>query len=219
MAYISGDMTRWENTIDKMESKTNKSNAFMLELVNFQYGYIAWCLNNEQAAAAKEYLAKGEEYLKILEQNGYQLSMVFAYRSAFYGFGIMLNILKAPFYGPKNLKYARQSVQLDANNPLGYVQLGNRQYYMPEAFGGSKSLALEYYQKAEKLFEKKASQIKEDWNYLNVLVMMAQIYDRLNDLDSAKRYYEKILTREPEFRWVKDLLYPRLLDRMRYNRE
>ena len=216
-AYIMNDMSKWEKTIDAMNSQPDKSNAFMMELVNYQYGYIAWCLGNDKNKLAEQYLRDGEKNLDILEERNYQLTMINAYRAAFYGYRIKLNIFKAPFYGPKSLKCARLSIDLDPKNPYGYIQLGNSQYYMPEVFGGSKTLALEYYQKAEMLFEKDTSGTTENWNYLNLLVTIAQAFDHLKDYDSARRYYQKILSVEPAFAWVKNELYPALLKKMNNN--
>lgn len=218
-AYIHKDMGTWEKIIERMNSQPDKSNPFMMELVNYQYGYIGWCLDNDKEKLAEKFIEVGEKYLDILEKRNYQTSMVDAYRAAFYGYKIKLNVFKAPFYGPKNLKYAKRSVDLDPENPCGYIQLGNSEYYMPEAFSGSKKKALEYYHKAEALFDKNPSETRENWNYINLLVIMAQAFEHINDYDSAKNYYQKILNIEPEFSWVKDELYPVLLKKMKDNRK
>ena len=52
-------MSNWKIIIDKMESKPDKSEIFILELVNYQYGYIGWCLENDDKVQAKKYLKRG----------------------------------------------------------------------------------------------------------------------------------------------------------------
>ncbi len=217
-AYIINDMEHWKNVIDEMERQKNKSNAFILELINYQYGYIAWCIGMKKEDQAKKYLSLGEKNVMLLENNGYQLSMVNAYKAAFYGYHIGLSIFQAPFLGPKSMSCAKQAIQLDENNPFGYIQRGNVEYFMPVIFGGSKELGLKYYEKAEKLMENNPEQLKNDWNYLNLLVMIAQGYNELKQYDRTKAYYEKIIRIEPGFLWVKDELYPELMKKLNENR-
>lgn len=209
-AYINNNMTEWGRIIDKMESSSHKTSDLILELVNYQYGYIGWCLGIKNQNGAKKYLSLAETNLKKLEISNYKLSMVNSYKSAFYGFRISLNTYKAPFYGPKSLQYAKTAIQLDAGNPYGYIQLGNIEFFMPAIFGGSKERAIEYYRIAQKLMEDKG-EIVNDWNYLNLLVVIAQAYRDIDNISMAREYYEKILEIEPDFLWVKKVLYPEVL--------
>ena len=41
-AYIGNKMDKWKTTIDEMEANQKKSAEFLLELINYQYGYIGW---------------------------------------------------------------------------------------------------------------------------------------------------------------------------------
>jgi hypothetical protein len=214
-AYIINDMKAWEKKIVEMNLQNGKSNEFIMELVNYQYGYIAWCIGNDKDDAAEKYLDLAEKNLSILEKAVYKLSLVNSYKSAFYGYRIGLNKFRAPFIGPKSVECAKLAIKLDDKNPYGYIQYGNSQYYMPTVFGGSKSVALEYYQKAEKLMELDENQIKNDWNYLSLLSIIAQAHTALKDYGSAKYYYDKILKIEPNFLWVKNELYPQLIKKMK----
>jgi hypothetical protein len=213
-AYIDSDMSRWKKVIDEMDQKKDKSNDFRIELLNYQYGYIGWCIGNKKSEIAEKYIRLGELNLADLEESGYSPSCLNAYKSAFFGYRIGLNILKAPFFGPRSVDCAKLAMKQDDKNPYGYIQYANSQYYMPSAFGGSKSEALKYYLKAELLMENNRDQIKEDWNYLSLLSMIAQAYTELNDFIRAKVYYIKILTLEPNFLWVKNELYPQLLQKL-----
>jgi tetratricopeptide (TPR) repeat protein len=209
-AYISNNMKQWKTVMDKMNRETNRSNDFLIELLNYQYGYIGWCIGNKENEQAKKYLALAEKNIEILEKQSFELSILNAYKSAFYGYKVGLNKLQAPFIGPKSVECAKKAIELDKNNPYGYIQIGNSEFYMPSVFGGSKTVALENFIKAEKLMERNPEKIKNDWNYLSLLAMIVMTYKELKEYELAKYYCEKALKTEPEFLWVKLDLYPEI---------
>jgi len=214
-AYISNNMGKWKNVIDEMDKKSNKSNEFLMELLNYQYGYIAWCIGNKKDKLAQQYIDLGDKNIQILEKANYKISLVNSYKSAFYGYKLGLNKLQAPFIGPKSVECSKLAMQQDDKNPYGYIQYGNSQYYMPAFFGGSKKVAVEYYEKAKKLMELDENQIKQDWNYISLLTIIAQAYTELKFYKTAQTYYEKILRIEPGYLWVKNELYPELLKKIK----
>ena len=209
-AYISNNMKQWKLVMDKMNQETNRNNDFLLELINYQYGYIGWCVGNKEHKQAKEILALAEKNIEILEKNNFEPSMLNAYKSAIYGYKIGLNKFQAPFIGPKSVDCAKKAIELDKNNPFGYIQIGNSEFYMPSAFGGSKTVALENFKKAEKLMERNPEKIINDWNYLSLLAMIVMSYKELKQYELAKYFCEKALKTEPEFLWVKLDLYPEI---------
>ena len=216
-AFISNDLNLWKNVLDDMHQQKNKSNDFKLELLNYAYGYIGWCIAKKNYTLAKQYLEMGDVNLLALEKLAYKPSWTNSYKSAFYGFRIGLSMIKAPILGPKSVACANLAMKQDVKNPYGFIQYANIQYYMPPVFGGSKSEALNYYLMAQKIMEGDPVQIKENWNYLNLLTMIAQTYTQLNDFQSAKAYFVKILNIEPNFLWVKNKLYPNCLKKINQN--
>lgn len=210
-AYLNGDMVLWKVTIDKMEQARHEQSDSILELVNYQYGYIAWCIGNKKNDEASKYLAKGRANIQLLEKMKHKLSELVAYKSAFNGYEIGLNKAKAPFIGTKSIDWALQAIQLDKNNPFGYLQYANCQFHMPSIFGGSKTTALEYYLKTEKLMESNEYFTQQNWNYLSLLTSIAKTYEVTGRLAMAKLYYEKILKIAPDYLWVKKELYPKIL--------
>ncbi|MGE5419345.1 MAG: hypothetical protein ACM3UT_04125 [Chloroflexota bacterium] len=214
-AYVNNNMDKWKNVIDKMQASGVDDNEVLLELVNYQYGYIGYCLGFNKDKEARKYLSLAEDNLSKLEKAGYRMPVLNAYRSAFYAFRISLNTISAPFNGPKSLDHARKSVELDHKNYFGYTQLGNAYFYMPAAFGGSKKTAFENFSKARSLMEIDPSLIKCNWNYLSLLVTIAQSRAYLEEYEKAKGEYENILKIEPGFLYVKDDLYPKLLAKMK----
>lgn len=210
-AYISSNMIEWKRVMDNMNLQKEKNNEFILELINYQYGYIGWCISTKRYDEAEKHIEQAQKNTEILRKSNYKLSMINSYEAALLGFRISMNKFKAPFYGPKSVEHAKTAVLLDANNPYGYLQLGNSEYYMPSTFGGSKTEALEYYLKAITLMESNPSQIKNDWNYLGLLTQVALTYEKLEQYDLALKQYQKILKIEPSYQWVKDDLYPKFL--------
>jgi tetratricopeptide (TPR) repeat protein len=213
-AFINGNMTYWRSVINRMDTVKIKSNDYLLCLVNYQYGYIAWCLGNKKNDEAKKYLDLAEKNLLILSKDQKNHSLVNAYNAAFYGYKIGLNRLTAPFFGLKSIDCANEAMKLDKENPLGYVQYGNIQFYMPSVFGGSKKEALKYYLKALELMEKNPVDVKENWNYLSLQIVIAQSYSYLDDFKSSFAYLDRILKIEPDFGYVKNELYLQVLKKM-----
>jgi hypothetical protein len=207
-------MELWKNVIDRMDTVTNKNNSTLLELVNYQYGYIGYCLGYDKKEEAKKYLDLATENIELLEKKKYHPAILNAYKSAFYSYKISLDKILAPVLGMKSIESARSAIELDEENYFGYIQSGNIQFYMPSSFGGSKKDALEYFLKAKELIEKNPDDTVENWNYLSLLVIIGQSYYYLNDYPAAKKVYENILRLEPGFLYVKNELYPDLIMKM-----
>ena len=213
-AFVSNRMERWKGVIDRMSLSENKSNEFVLELVNYQYGYIGYCIRQNLKDEVKLYLKAATANIEKLENNNYKPALTNAYKCAFYGFRIELNGLSAPINGPKSLKYGLLALDLDSNDYFVCLQYGNILFNMPAAFGGSREEGLRYFLKAKKIIESKPSELVENWNYPGLLVTVAQSYTQTGDFLSAKAVYEMILEKEPDFIYVKDELYPDLLKKM-----
>ena len=213
-AYINNNMELWKNVMNRMNSIEDKSNDLILELVNYQYGYIGYCFRFNKKDEAKEYLDLMQKYIDLLENRNFRLSTINAYKSAICGFRMEYNILSVPFYGLKSIRYAKLAFKLDSNNYMAYIQNGNVQVHMPASAGGSKKQGIGYYLKAREILEKDTANIKENWNYLNLLIDIAQSYCSLNEFSPAKKIYEYILVLEPGFIYVRDDLYPHLLEKM-----
>lgn len=208
-AYINGNMTNWKKTLVEMEKQTDKSDAYILELINYQYGYIGWCIGTKKTQEAKDWMKKMEGNLNLLEKKKYRLSSVFAYKSAMVGFNIGINKSQAPFIGPTSVSHAKKALELDANNPLGNIQLGNVKFYTPAVFGGSKTEAIEHFRTAQQHMERSKDGIVGDWNYLSLLTIIADSYYQTKEYDKALGYLDKALKIEPRFLWVKNELYPK----------
>jgi len=210
-AYITNRMDLWKNLIDKMEAEKSRDSEQVLELINYQYGYIGYCIGFKKRDEARRYLELAEKNIEILEKSNYKLSDLHAYRCAFYGFKIGLNKLSAPVNGMKSLDHVKKALDLDKENYFAWIQYGNIQFYMPAAFGGSKKEGIAYFLKARQMLERDPADLTDNWNYLSLLIIIGQSYTYINDFSSAQAVYEEILKREPDFLYVKNELYPELL--------
>lgn len=209
-AYVNNKMEHWKNVIDKMETVEGRTNEMTLELINYQYGYIGYCLDFNIEEEAKKYFSLASKNIDQLDKAGYKKSIINAYKSAFYGFRISFNKLSAPVNGSKSLDHVKLALEQDKGNFLAYVQYGNAKLNMPAAFGGSKKEALEYFLIARKILEKNPAETKGNWNYLNLMILIAKTYEALHEYKMAGIIYEDILKIEPGFTYVRDELYPQL---------
>nr|WP_319999352.1 hypothetical protein [uncultured Draconibacterium sp.] len=209
-AYISNRMDDWKVIIDSLEQNKTESVDYLSELVNYQYGYIGYCLGADKDKEAKDYLDLAENNLEILENKNVDPALVDAYKAAFWGFKIGLSPIKAPIFGRRCIKNADRALELNNKLPFAHVQYGNAYFYMPAVFGGSKEVAIEHFLQAIEQMEASPAELENDWNYLSLLSLTGQSYEKVDEYDKAKNIYEKALQFEPDFKWIKDELYPDL---------
>ncbi|MEG1585554.1 MAG: hypothetical protein RR346_01625 [Bacteroidales bacterium] len=198
-AFIQNNPTKWKEAMTTcIPAKSPQEKLLRME---YLYGYIGWCIRDQNKPEGAYYLDLFKKYLKddILPEYYQQL-----YLSIAYGYGILLDTEKAMSAGPKSLRAINKAIDLDPENPLGYIQKGNVMLKMPSIFGGSAHKALKYFAKAESLMEKKKNQPIQSWIYLHLLCTMSDLYQQENQCDIAKKYYNKIQAIEPELFWLKN---------------
>jgi tetratricopeptide (TPR) repeat protein len=210
-SFITNEMDSWKLVIDEMH-KTNKSNPEMLkELINYEYGYIGWCIGNNQKKQAKDYLDSMEENLETLKSGSDSKSTYHAYMAAAYGFKIGLSAWRAPFLGPKSMEHAEKAIENDSLNFQANTELGNIWNHMPAVFGGSDEKALKYYQNAIAIYENSEEELKyKKWLYLNIVATSGKIEFERKNYSQALHFYKKALKIEPRFKWVMNELLPEL---------
>jgi tetratricopeptide (TPR) repeat protein len=172
------------------------------------YGYVAYLIGIEEDDEAENYIEEAEPYIERLKgYNAYQ-SPAEALHGAFIAYKIGINKARAVFLGPQSMKHINNAIEIDPDNPKGWIEKGNAEYHMPRYLGGSYEQAAKYYKKAIAYFEDNDSQSKCSWIYLNALAWLAQSYDKMGEIRKARATYQKILSVEPGFTWVSDELYP-----------
>ena len=212
-AYISGDMNKWASVIYTIEKQNPSSVDAKLELISYYYGYTAFLIGTKKYDTAQKYLERAEKHIEELLKLAPNNATAYAFKGSFIGFRIGMSKFKAVSLGPESSQNLKRSLEIDPHNIQGNVDKANALYYTPKLFGGSKVEALKMLKKATILIEKSGN-TSQNWFYINVLTLTAQTYDKLNQLQQAKAAYEKIIRFEPDYKWVKNELYPELLKRM-----
>lgn len=208
LAYVQGDMSRWEAIIRLMEERSDDfSDEERKELISYYYGYISFLLETDQKDKVQDYIIKGEKHLNALLKSAPNDVTALAYKGSFIGFRIGTNKFKALTLGNESISYINRAYKLDSQNVQAILDKGNLLYHMPGIFGGDKKEAVRLYEKAVLRMEKHQN-LKQNWLYLNVLTTIARHYEEEKQWQKAVLIYEKILQQEPEFSWVKDTLYP-----------
>ncbi len=210
-AYVSGDMDAWRQTVEAMELQPPSGTAERLELIGYCYGYIGYLLGKGENAEAGKWIGKGETQIaRVLETDpGHPTAL--AFRGAFLGFGMALNKFRSVTTGPESLRCINRAVKSDPDNVQALVEKANLLRYAPVVFGGDRKKAAEYYRRAIARIEQ-TEQRGCDWFYLNLLALLGELYLSEGRPDEAVRMYRKALVYEPEFRWVRDELWPRALE-------
>lgn len=202
-AYISGDMDSWERAMT-VKSKSIKTDQDRFELALAYYGFIGYCLGTEQKKRARPYLDKGEELAEVLVSKHPEQADYLAVRGAYYGFRIGFQPQKAPFIGPSALRTVNAALLANPQSPYSLIESGNKNWWMPEIFGGSKDQALKDYEEAIRIMESHPDDLKNNWYYLNVQMILADWYAQ-REMQAKSRYmYRRIVTFEPGFQWAKE---------------
>ncbi len=214
-SFLEGRMDKWGETITAYDIGPDdyKEIWSLYHVTLAQYGYIAYNLGLEEKDKAEKMLEKAEENVDYMLNKYPSWSEVHALKGALFGFRIALNPMKSVYLGRKSLNSIKKALELDEDDPAGWVESGNAWYYMPDMFGGSPEKALGKYTKAVELFEANQQKLKYNWLYLNTLTLVAKCYEDMEEYDMADLTYQKILLIEPDFSWVKDELYPKFKER------
>ncbi len=207
--FLTGDMKSWLGELTKAEiGITSKSTvADRLSVITARYGYIGYCLGTKKTLEAEKHVKKMESELDYVLKVSPKNADATALKGALYGFFIALSPYKAVYLGPQSMSYVEEAIKLDKNSPVVNLERGNIEFFTPSTFGGSKKLALQYFESAMKGFENKKMQ-ESNWQYLNTLAQIARCYTSLKDIPNAKLTYEKILKIAPDFKWIRDEEFP-----------
>lgn len=212
-AYIADDMSLWKTTMEKMEKDAQKNNSdkFLLHLTITQYGYTGYLIGTDKKDQARKLMDKTLVNAEKLKETQYKAE-AYALLAGVNGYEIGLAKYKAPFLGKKSEKYTNKSLEISKVNPMAWTEKGNIYYHMPGFFGGSYDKAIQYYSNAIENFDK--TDYLPKWLKLNAMVWLGKAYEAKEKFHKASETYKKALRIEPNFSWVKNTLYPELLEKM-----
>lgn len=207
--YLTDKISDWEQVMEKMRNnQASLTRTQQIDLVGYYYGYIGWTMEEGMNKQAKKNLELAEELLDKLLVKYPEMPELYAFKGAFTGYRITMNSLRAVVLGPKSMKNINHALDIGPDRPQPWIERGNALFYMPKMFGGSKEEAIKAYVKAKEIMEQDPGMIKDNWMYLNVLLILGQAYEILGQHKKAGAIYEKTLQYEPGFKTLKNEVYP-----------
>ena len=208
-SYVKDQLHLWEGIIEEMnqEYMVTQDKSLLYDLCFTWYGYIGYLMDKEEDKAAKKGVREAEEKVKELEEVLNSRHDVLALHGAILGYRIVLSKFSAIYLGPRTMKYIKTAFESADTCFNCNVEMGNRFFYVPKAFGGSKTEAVQYYEKAVELLESSALKTERNWIYINTVLMLANAYKETGQNDRACLLYEQILEYEPGADWIRDRLY------------
>ena len=212
-SFIAERMDQWGSLITDWEAITvMDTEAEQLELANYCYGYIGYLLGVKRLTDAEIYLDKGQKMVDLVLEKNPKCAEAYAYKGAFLAFKISTDHSIAAILGPTSVYYIHKAYKLDSLNLQAVIDQANFFFYAPGFFGGDVKKAIPLYAQAVALMES-TGLWKENWRYFNLMILLAKANDKAGKTEEAKKVYNRLLTIEPEFGWVKNRLLPDLLKR------
>jgi len=211
-AFINKNMNLWEQSLHEMEQLfvRRPSAPLLYDIILAQYGLTGYYLGIDEEKKAEAIIEKADINLVNLANIESYRASAYALEGAFIAYRIALAPMKAVYLGPKSNAAIDKGMELDKLNANVWIEKANAAFYAPPVFGGSKSASIDYYKEAIRLLEKNMSN-NHRWLYLNTLVALGKAYAETGRKDEAVRVYNKALSFEPDFLWVKEELLPKLI--------
>ena len=217
-SYQLGQMDEWLEVLTQLERDYSftPSNEILYDIVQLQYGYIGYLLGIKNKKQAGKVLSKALEESEILLAEQPQSANSMALNAALMAYQIALTPYKAPFIGPKITNAIDKSLAINPNAPQALLEKANSAHYAPSMFGGNPAEAIIYYKKAISVMEKlNGGEAPQSWLYLNAYVQLALAYEKAEQQEKAKSAYIHILKIAPNFKWVKEDVFPSFLKRFK----
>ena len=213
--FINREMYKWGNVIHTIEAgKPLVTVDQKLEMINYYYGYTGYLTGRKQYDLAAPMINKAEKLIHQVLQVSPKNATAFAFKGSFLGFRMAMSRIKTFTLSRESLSDINKAYDLDPHNVQALIDMGNILYYSPRLFGGDKEEALTYYVKGIHILEKNRD-TDQNCVYLNLLTTVALAYDKTGRTEEARQTCVKILRNEPNYRYVKEVLYPGILTKTR----
>jgi tetratricopeptide (TPR) repeat protein len=148
---------------------------------------------------------------KLISMKKY-LSEANSVLAAIYMMKIANSSMSAVTLIPKMYKLLDEAEAINPLNPTSYIVRGEMKYNTPGAFGGSFEQAAKSFNKAVLIFEQSPDSevVNVKWGYLEALAWLGRSLEKMNNFDAARFTFQKAITVEPNYGWVKYVLMPEL---------
>jgi tetratricopeptide (TPR) repeat protein len=213
-AYLTTDPvqaeTRWKAAIKKhanvLQEHHTPANQYALALA--QFGLLSSTMRTKNESLFEEYADQTESNLKKLTKDAVYGAEAKALLAALYGLKLGYSPWKGMYLGPKSSSLMEAARKENPSAPLIWKLYGNSKLFTPQMFGGDVAVAIQAYEKAISLYEKNPSHCELNWFYIDTYAFLGQAYSKTGNAAKAVTVYERVLTLEPDFLWVKMHLLP-----------
>jgi len=208
--YLTGDMKLWEKGMNDLQLSYNRQPdaCTLYTLAEARYGYIGYLLGTGDKSAARLLIDAFEKDLELLATYPEYSAETEAFRISLLGFRMGLNPARAVTLGPRALKQLETAMEKGGNNAVVWIEKANSEAHMPAFAGGSKEKAAASFREALRLYEAGGEMSGCNWRYLNTMVLLGQLLEKMDDWQGAREAYRRALRRAPDFEWVRDELLP-----------
>lgn len=214
--FLNGKMSQWPWVINKMLADPKLQNTeSQLEILTYYYGLVGHLMDVGQKKQASENLRKANDLAIKLYKTNPDNPLLLGLMSNLTGFQIALSPLKATTLAKGMMNKAKKSIAKGPNDPYVNILYSNILFYMPGIFGGDTEKALQGYKKALQTMEADPELKKNNWMYIQLMVTIGVVEEKRENYVEAQKMYRKVLELYPEYAHVKNVSYPRLLEKMK----
>ena len=174
-----------------------------------QYRILTFLIGKGSNAETDTYSNSAIQNLKAISKIANYKSEASALLAAVYMMKLAKSQSEAPAISKKIYSLLAEAAAYNNSNPRIYLVKGIMLFNTPKMFGGSNRKAINNFDKAISLFEKKVKS-PVNWGYLETLAWKGQALTRLGKYAEAETVYNKALKTEKNFSWVKYNLLPAL---------
>ena len=214
--FLNGKISQWPWVINKMVADPKlQDTEGQLEILTYYYGLVGHLMDVGQKKQASENLRKANELAMKLYKTNPDNPLLLGLMSNLTGFQIALYPLKATTLAKGMMNKAKKSIAKGPNDPHVNILYSNILFYMPGIFGGDTEKALQGYKKALRTMEADPELKKNNWMYIQLMVTIGVVEEKRENYVEAQKMYRKVLELYPEYAHVKNVSYPRLLEKMK----
>ncbi|EHL88226.1 tetratricopeptide repeat protein [Coprobacter fastidiosus] len=214
--FLNGKMSQWPWVINKMLADPKLQNTEgQLEILTYYYGLVGHLMDVGQKKQASENLRKANDLAIKLYKTNPDNPLLLGLMSNLTGFQIALSPLKATTLAKGMMNKAKKSIAKGPNDPYVNILYSNILFYMPGIFGGDTEKALQGYKKALQTMDADPELKKNNWMYIQLMVTIGVVEEKRENYVEAQKMYRKVLELYPEYAHVKNVSYPRLLEKMK----
>jgi len=197
---------------------SNKTNLLPLYYMTFiDYKLLEMSLRQQGDEQFNKYYDGAEKNaFQIIENKDWE-SEGKTLLAAIYMMKIAKNPMAAVSLSPKIAGLLLEAEKSNPVNPRAYLIDGMMKFNTPKTYGGSYEVAADNFRKAVSIYEKQdtSATLQPSWGYLEALAWLGRSLDQLDNAESAKFYYQKVLSIQPEYGFVKYYLLPNLEKKMK----